>query len=291
MKRELARKSRWWHSMHLYRPSFTSGQCHRKVFLWCVYRDGRVVLEGDECDARKFKDRDGLRWVLEKWEEEVEVGKILHPTQSHAETTLSSPCALPPTLPHSDGNNSLPAIASPYASSSSPPLAMEELDVLPPPCSNTTQPSHIAMVNARHICGDDILAAVCHALTDGQGSPTAQWHDVESLLRNDWEQPLDVLIPSSGTACYTADRTRGIRKCALGSTTTIAAPNPYCTHCILVPQAREGQSPYQWRPLPKYGVPMIQLTPTYDPTAQMTHSRMNHAQLTYHPSLHSKLSW
>ena len=59
--------------------------------MWC--------LEGKECIARKFKDRDESRWVLQKWEEEVEVGKILHPTQSHAKTTPSSPCALTPP-PH-----------------------------------------------------------------------------------------------------------------------------------------------------------------------------------------------
>ena len=45
--------------------------------MWC--------LEGEECVACKFQDRDELRWVLQKWEEEFEVGKILHPTQSHAE--------------------------------------------------------------------------------------------------------------------------------------------------------------------------------------------------------------
>ena len=97
--------------------------------MWC--------LEGEECAARKFKDRDESRWVLQKWEEEVEVGKILHSTQSHAETTPSSPCALPATLPHPDGNSSLPAIASPNASPANPPLpwrnsgAIEETGTIP----------------------------------------------------------------------------------------------------------------------------------------------------------------
>ena len=68
--------------------------------MWC--------LEGGECAACKFKDRDESRSVLQKWEGEVEVGKILHPTQSHAETAPSSPCALSPTLPHPHGNSSLP---------------------------------------------------------------------------------------------------------------------------------------------------------------------------------------
>ena len=73
-----------------------------------------------------FKDTDESRWVLQKWEEEVEGGKILRPTQSHAETTPSSLCALSPPSPHPDGDSSLPAITSANASSTSLPLAMEE---------------------------------------------------------------------------------------------------------------------------------------------------------------------
>ena len=119
-------------AFHARVPPFTCGQCHRKVLLWFVYCEGCVrCLEGEECAARKFKDRHESRWVLQKWEEQVEVGNILHPTQSHAKTTPSSPCALSPTSPHPDGNSSLPAIASPNASPASPPLAMEELDVPP----------------------------------------------------------------------------------------------------------------------------------------------------------------
>ena len=37
VKRELDRGSKRWHSMHLYRPPFTCGQCNRKVFLWWSY--------------------------------------------------------------------------------------------------------------------------------------------------------------------------------------------------------------------------------------------------------------
>ena len=51
--------------------------------MWC--------LEGEECVARKCKDRDESRWVLQKWEEEVEVGKIF---ASHA-----IPCQNYPLLP------------------------------------------------------------------------------------------------------------------------------------------------------------------------------------------------
>ena len=143
-------------------------------------------------------------------EEEVVVGKILHPTQSHAETTPSSPCALSHPSPHPDDDGSLPAIASANASPTSPPLAMQELDdhpnapketIPPPPCSNTTQ-SHTGMVNTRPVCGDDVLAAVCHALTNGQGSPTAQLQNVESLLCDEWERPLDMILPSSGFQQY-----------------------------------------------------------------------------------------
>ena len=91
---------------------------------------------------------------------------------------------------------SLPAITSANASRTSPPLAMEELDnhpnvpteiVPPPPCSNITPPSQTGMVNTMLVCGDDVLAAVCHALTNGPGNPTAQLQHVESLLRDEWE--------------------------------------------------------------------------------------------------------
>ena len=62
------------------------------------------------------------------------------------------------------------------ASPTSLPLATEELDdhpnaltetvPPPPPCSNTTQLSQTGMVNTRLVCGDDVLAALCHALTN-----------------------------------------------------------------------------------------------------------------------------
>ena len=59
VKRELDCGSKRWHSVHLYRPPFTCGQCHQKVFFWCVYCEGCMwCLEGEECVARKFKGRD-----------------------------------------------------------------------------------------------------------------------------------------------------------------------------------------------------------------------------------------
>ena len=58
------------------------------------------------------------------------------------------------------------------------------------------------MDNTRPVCGDDILAIVCHTLTNGPGKPTAQLQHVESLRCDDWERPLDVIIPSSGSQQY-----------------------------------------------------------------------------------------
>ena len=114
----------------------------------------------------------------------------------------------PPSPPYTRMAMAASPIASANASPTSPPLAMEELDdhpsaptetVPPPPCSNTTKPSHAGIVNTRPVYGDDILAAVCHALTNGRGSPTAQLQHVESLLCDDWDRPLDVILPSSGS--------------------------------------------------------------------------------------------
>ena len=119
-------------------------------------------------------------------------------------------CFVPPS-PDPDGDSNLPAITSANASPTNPPLAMEELDdhpnaptetIPPPPCSNTTQPSQTGMVHTRLVCGDDVLAAVCHALTNGLGSPMAQLQHVESLFHDEWERPLDVIIPSSGSQQY-----------------------------------------------------------------------------------------
>ena len=46
------------------------------------------------------------------------------------------------------------------------------------------------------------MATVYHALTNGQGRTTAELRHVESLLRDDWEQPLDMIIVSSGSQLY-----------------------------------------------------------------------------------------
>ena len=58
-KCELVRGNASWHSMRLYRPPFTCGQCYRAVYLWCIFCDGCIhCLVGVECLARRFKDRD-----------------------------------------------------------------------------------------------------------------------------------------------------------------------------------------------------------------------------------------
>ena len=44
-----------------------------------------------------------------------------------------------------------------------------------------------------------------HALPNGPGSPTAQLPHVESLLRDEWERLVDVIIPSSGSQQYTPE--------------------------------------------------------------------------------------
>ena len=58
------------------------------------------------------------------------------------------------------------------------------------------------MVDTKHIWGEDVLAVVCIALTNGHRSPLAQLQHVESLLGVDWDQPLYLVIPSSGSQQY-----------------------------------------------------------------------------------------
>ena len=72
VKRELARGIASWHSMRLHRPPFTCLQCNRAVYMWCIHCNRCIhCLVGVECLARWFKDRDEVKWVLQKWEKEV----------------------------------------------------------------------------------------------------------------------------------------------------------------------------------------------------------------------------
>ena len=94
--------------MRLYRPRFTCGQCNGAVYLWCIYCDGCIhCLVGVECSARRFKDRDEVKWVLQKWEKEVQVKTILHTTPSmnvdgsNASVAEASSTPMDTHLPHS----------------------------------------------------------------------------------------------------------------------------------------------------------------------------------------------
>ena len=53
----------------------------RAIYLWCIWCDGCIdCLVGVECLARRLKDRDEVKWVLQKSEKEVRAKTILHPT-------------------------------------------------------------------------------------------------------------------------------------------------------------------------------------------------------------------
>ena len=109
-KRDLARGNASWLSMCLYCPLFTCGQCNRAVYLWCICCDGCIhCLVGMECLARRFKDRDEVKWVLQKSEKEVQLESIVHPTPStnvdgssaYVAEASSTPLDLVPPVFHS----------------------------------------------------------------------------------------------------------------------------------------------------------------------------------------------
>ena len=172
--RELARGNALWHSMRLYRPPFTRGQCNRAVYLWCIYCDGCIhCLVGMECLARRFKDRDAVKWVLQKWEKEVQVESILHPTPSINVDGSSASVAEAWSTP-----------LDPVPPSSIPSRVVVTAPSRDHPTSPTGCPS-----------AEQILADVCKALSDSQGSFRPSLSEVEALLGNDWRQPLHVIGP------------------------------------------------------------------------------------------------
>ena len=72
MKCELARGNALWHSMRLYRPPSTCSECNEFAYLYCIYSDGCIhCWVGVECPAKWVKYKDEIKWVLQKWEEEV----------------------------------------------------------------------------------------------------------------------------------------------------------------------------------------------------------------------------
>ena len=165
VKRELARENASWHSMRLYRPSYTCCQWGRAVYLWCIYRDGCIhCLVGVECLARWFKDRDKVKWVLQKWEKEVQVEPILHST------------------PNVNVGGSSASVASCAR------LSNATLDPVSPIYSPIT--SHFGCHSAEEILGD-----VCKALGDSHGSFRPSLSEVKALLGDNWGQILHAMVP------------------------------------------------------------------------------------------------
>ena len=166
-QRELARGSALWHSMRLYRSPFTCGQCNRAVYLWCIFCDGCIhCLVGVECLARQFKDRDEVKWVLQKWEKEVYVESILHPTPSM----------------HVDGSNTSVAQASSTPLDPIPPSSILS-GIAAPSGDHPTSPT--GCPSAEQILAND----------DSQGSFHPSMSEVEALLGNNWRRPLHVTVP------------------------------------------------------------------------------------------------
>ena len=175
VKCELARVNASWHSMRLYRPPFTCGQCNRAVYLWCIFCDGCIhCLVGVVCLARRFKDRDEVTWVLQKWRKEVHVESILHPTPSMnvdgSSTSVAEASSTPlDPIPLSSIPSGI-VVAAPFG----------DHPTFPTGCPSAEQ----------------ILADVCKALSDSQGSFRPSMSQVEALLGNNWRQPLHVTVPS-----------------------------------------------------------------------------------------------
>ena len=179
VKCELARGTASWHSMRLYRPPFTCGQCNRAVYLWCFCCEGCIhCLVGVECLARWFKDRAEVKWVLQKWENEVRAETILHPTPSV----------------HVGGSN---ASAASCAEASSTPLDPVPPSSIPPGIVDATPSSHHPTSHSGCPSAEEILVGVCKALSDSQGSFRASWSQVEAKLGDDWGQPLHVTVLGS----------------------------------------------------------------------------------------------
>ena len=157
------------------------GQCNRAVYLWCINCDGCIhCLVGVECLARRFKDTDEVKWVLQKWEKEVQAETILHPTPSmnvdgsSASVVEASSTPRDPVLPSSIQSGIV--VATPSSDH---------------PTSHTGCPSV-----------EEILADVCKALNDSQGLFRPSVTEVEALLGNDWGQPLYVTVPGSSPQSY-----------------------------------------------------------------------------------------
>ena len=135
--------------------------------------DGCIhCLVGVECLARRFKDRDEVKWVLQKWEKEVQVESILHPTPSM----------------NLDGSSASVADASSTPLDPVPPRSIPSgIVVAAPSGDHPTSPTGCPSAK-------QILADVCKAPSDRQGSFRPSLSHVEALLGNDWRQPLHVMV-------------------------------------------------------------------------------------------------
>ena len=110
-----------------------------------------------------------MKWVLQNWEEEVQVDSIFHPTPSM----------------NVDGSGISVAEASSTPLKPFPPSSIpSRIVVAAPSGDHPTSPS-----------AEQILANVCKALSDSQGSFRPSMLEVEALLGNNWRQPLHVTVP------------------------------------------------------------------------------------------------
>ena len=114
-----------------------------------------------------------MKWVLQKWEKEVHVESILHPTPSM----------------NVDGSSTSVAEASSTPLDPVPPSSiLSRIVVAAPFGDHPTSPT--GCPSAEQIMGD-----VCKALSDSQGSFRPSMSEVEALLGKDWRQPLHVTAP------------------------------------------------------------------------------------------------
>ena len=203
VKCELAQGHTSWHSMRLYRPPFTCGQCNKAVYLWCIFCDGCInCLVGLDCLARQFKDRDEVKWVLQKWEKKVDAETTLHPTPSmsvDASSTSVASCAEAASTPldlapsssislksvtATDPTQSVNEGGSSASVDSCAEVVSTPLDLVPPTS------------NIEGRTAEQMLANVCKALSDSHSVFRPSLPEVEALLAIDWGQPLHVTAPS-----------------------------------------------------------------------------------------------
>ena len=107
-----------------------------------------------------------MKWVLQKWEKEVHVESILHPTPSM----------------HVDGSNTSVAEASSTPLDPIPPSSILS-GIAAPSGDHPTSPTRCP--SAEQILAND----------DSQGSFHPSMSEVEALLGNNWRRPLHVTVP------------------------------------------------------------------------------------------------